>query len=271
MSSLKLIHKFVLFFFILFGIIGIILTSLSFAVVEVNTMAIKRELWKNKIDEYNLYLPGRYFIGMTSNFISFPSIVQRIEYTDKGSNALGIITAQTNSLSEIKFKAIIYFKLQSYNLHKIYKKFPNNNYFKYYSVLCKNAIIEVTSSYTNQDFYSNRPAIASYMAQRIQADLNLEFADLVNFNLQEIYLPLNIEQGIIDSVLSANRIEIANINQKVNQIKATIELTKSQGELNAQNNIAQGYSSAEISRQQAKNTADQTIINAEVIFIRQLQ
>lgn len=63
---------FTISFFVILAI-SLILFSLSFKVLDLNHYALKRNTYNRNVDKSIVYKPGRYFTGLTGEFIKYSS------------------------------------------------------------------------------------------------------------------------------------------------------------------------------------------------------
>jgi len=79
-----------------------------------------------KIETGVVYLPGKYNIGPSGRFITYPTNYQWITFASGGDS--GIISAKTSNPSNIYLEVAMMFRLREENLHDIYKKWPTKNF-----------------------------------------------------------------------------------------------------------------------------------------------
>ena len=59
--------------YVIIFIVSASLFGVSYSNIDLNSAALKRDTVSVKLDESKVYLPGRYFTGITGKFLTYPT------------------------------------------------------------------------------------------------------------------------------------------------------------------------------------------------------
>jgi hypothetical protein len=119
-----------------------------------------------EVNKKEIYLPGKYYVGLTSKFIDFETKWKWIIFADEDGDALEI-QAKTKNPSEIRLDIAILYRIREEYAAEIYSKWPTKLYHKDYILMAKNAIQVVPENYLNNDFFTKKEEITSVMASSV--------------------------------------------------------------------------------------------------------
>mmetsp|Transcript_38026 Transcript_38026/g.34043 ORF Transcript_38026/g.34043 Transcript_38026/m.34043 type:complete len:130 (-) Transcript_38026:618-1007(-) len=107
-------------------LVGIILMSLSFKIVELNRAALRQNTFSRNIESDKIYMPGRYYVGLTGKFIEYSTLWVGMDF-NSGSSDSGLISAQTASKSTVSLDVSLMYRIKVEYLHNLYDAYPSQN------------------------------------------------------------------------------------------------------------------------------------------------
>jgi len=72
-------------------IVSIILYGVSFAIIDLNFVALKKDKFSNILDSTKIFKPGRYFVSVNGQFLTYPSSWQYIRFSRESGSILSSI------------------------------------------------------------------------------------------------------------------------------------------------------------------------------------
>lgn len=207
------------------GILTVSLTLPSFGVVQYDEWGLVKNNWTGEVDYTQVYEPGRYFIGLTSEFVTFPSDYRTIEFSDDYTAEDSPITGRTNDSIEVEFDFSFQYKLEKDDVPILMQTFGEN--FEYQFVQNARSVLRnVAGSHEAIDFVQDRPGIQQEMLTELNATFsNNLFSRVLITQLRRIQLDTNWLQAKADY-------QIALLEQNAALVRVQTEIMEAESQYN---------------------------------------
>lgn len=247
------------------AIIVAITVSQSFSTIELNTAGLKFDRSSYTIDETSIYLPGRYYIGLGSEFKVFPLNYQSIDYLP---SAFGQIMVKTNDPVQINLEVSVAYSIRQEFLIQFYKLYPNMDYHYEISNSVQGIIIATAQNYSVNEFFSMRGSISDQMANNINTQFRSYFIELEIFELRDIIIGEALEQKIKYEVKTLNDGNIKNAMSVLYVNEGYIDMIKAENEKNVTTILNQAYQYSNDTINQAESQAIVDRINNHTFYFK---
>jgi regulator of protease activity HflC (stomatin/prohibitin superfamily) len=186
------------------------------------------------VDKDKVYLAGRYFLVLGKEFIVYPNVAQQLRSTN--------MPVLSKDNQNIDLDVLIQYKLIPSKLMTLYSV-RQTSYHSFFVREVEQSVKEVASRWeTNPDFYVSRELIAAEMKTAVAAMLDDNYAELVDFQLRGVSLPLTTENKIVETLIAEQEELTESILQQSTVVRsekniyataATAEVTVINSEANA--------------------------------------
>lgn len=244
---------------------SVILFAVSFDKLEPYEIGIKQNNYKLTLDEeHGAYSNGRYFIGVGSHFVKFPSHLIAAEFS--GSAAL---RAWSKEGQLIVIELGFYYRLQRDNIVSLYKKY-NHDYHARMIQIATRSIKQVTIMYDATDFFEDRTNIGNHMSRELRARMIEEDMIMELFALRAIDIPNLFEQKVVDKVVKLQEKKTALHKKDTASARANIEVKRGEGRATVNEAISKASADATRIIEQAKATGFQMVTEQQAASYSQL-
>ena len=234
----------------------ILLIILSFHAVDETEACLTVNGLTGAISEEISSEPGNYFIGIEKSFTCFTKSLQRLDFTKKQGKAL---YARTRQGLPVEMDITIEYRLMTHELRDLLLEFPvvpstddatevsdtedntekeemagegddpstkfSMSYREFYRHLAYAELRNVAAKYTAQEFLSQaRQQIAQEMEEGMIRRMGKHHAQVVAFQLRQVYLPKKFEEGIMKIVTMQQEQAVALQNRKAKLETETVAL-----------------------------------------------
>lgn len=208
-----------------FYLICIILLSSSFQSMELLEMGIAKNSIMSKIKDRNVFLHGRYFLGLGYEFIKYPATNINVDIKD--------MTATTFDKQPVTLDVSAQYKLNPTDLHKLYKRL-GVAYESYFSQQVIEAVKEVAVDYeTDPDFYQKRTEIAETIRLNVAARFSTQQATLSYFQLRRVDFPATVEASIINIAITEEETRSSVFINDAREVRNVADAEADKGASNA--------------------------------------
>jgi len=220
----------------------LILVPLSFAYVEWDEIAFKKNQYTNSVDKDKIYTNGRYNWGIAYNTpLTFPAQYVNIVFSE-------LLVFSKNGL-EFAIQCSLQYKLprNASDLKQLYDEY-NTNYHDQISNMAKATIKRVVPKYSVQDYSLKREQIARDINSALTVDGKKIWIDIPNFKFQllQITFPDDIKSKFLSNAIQIQKNEKAKFEQEADVIRKETETLVSE----VQANITRINASAEAQSKQ---------------------
>lgn len=256
----------------------------SFSYVNWDELAFQKNTLSNTVDRETVYTNGRYFWGLSTEPLTFPSIYQKISYRGNdllvfaGSGDDANNTAQAGL--EFGIECDVFYRLQPENLKEIFNDFGTAYHERFVDSI-KASIKNTAPEFTVDDYILRRQDISERMREEINHDiqnLNLQI-DEHKFVLLSVHFParllnkfeatvmkdLEIDKSVLDRDVDLYQ---KGTEEAISRIRANITLINSTTDARVAAIIAQGNAQAEAIDIEAKARARAIELNAQAESVR---
>lgn len=197
---------------------SVIMFSLSFETIDPLNSGLIQDSLSKTVGE-TPYISGRYFVGLTSNFITYPTTLQTISFT-RGSEEGRELAASTKDGQQINLEVTMQYRLRLDSLFELYKSYTTN-YHGQYVTKAENAIKNVAATtYSTQDFFDKREVIGETMHVAVNKALYKDFCVVEHFQLLKVTPPAATDLSVLNKIIEQQRIIIATVEKQTTLIKA---------------------------------------------------
>lgn len=217
-------------------IVAIIVVWLFFGMqtLEPSDYGLEYDWWSATVNDNNgmAYTAGRYFLGVTKRFITFPAMVETIQfengYTSDAGFTMPAIWSRTSDGLAVELDCSMQYQLMPTNISKLYEQLGTFDQAQsLFAQTARSLIMTEATHYTAHQFFANRTTIQPL----IEEELRLVFKDrlyafLQFFQLQKIILPRQFEDAIRNTTLTLQEISISQAMRNRKAVEWETELLK---------------------------------------------
>jgi len=234
-----------------------ILLPLSYTYVDYNEIAFKKSTTDNKVDTSKSYHTGRYFWGITTTAVKFPSVYQHLSYRD---NDLRVFSQQG---LEFAIDCDIFYRIAEEDLPDIFKDFGLGYKDRLYDAV-KASIKNTAPLYTVNDYLKNRTEITNEFLLRLNDDLRSMHINVRadKLMLQYFDFPENLKQKFLLTAVQEQENEKALLQQEVDLIQKQTDQFVEEIQANITIIHQNGTSTADVLVKNAQATANSIQLSA---------
>jgi len=229
----------------------VIMLPLSYTYVEFDQIAFKKSTIDNKVDISESYASGRYFWGLSTTAVSFPSVYQRVALRDDDL----VIFASLGS--EFNIECDVYYKLEKDKLPFIFEQF-GLNYHERFEEAIKASIKNTAPEFTVDDYIRNRHIVSETFLTKLHEDMLLLNVDIqpYKFVLLDIEFPPVLQQNFLDTAVQEQLNNKAIYQQEVDLIEKTTQQLLEEIAANKTQIVQNGTATADVLIRNARAEAD---------------
>jgi hypothetical protein len=185
-----------------------------------------------KYIESDVYLSGRYFIGLTNRFIKFPEHLFSYDFSLNKT-----IKVYTSNMQPIQMDFTVYMKIEpvyataqlnstfTYNLFKFYEDF-GDEWQLYFKSILTNTIQSLAVNYDTSFFFENRKNFKDVLMEKINSVIRAKsnkILSIYSLLLHEIKLDQKIENAINYKLVQLQKVKLYSIADQVSVINKNTE------------------------------------------------
>jgi len=203
-------------------LVGIILFSVAWSVVEPLEYAFNYNGATGSVDLTRIYEPGRYFIGVGHYFVTFPTTQVNVVFTsDPNADSPPIATRTSNGVS-LTISFSLQYRLIKENLVSVY-----NNYGITYTQPMIRAVRSVVHDIAGQQgspfYWLSRQQVTAAMFAAVSNELYSNYyMNCTGFQILLIQFPDSYEDSIINSQVQQQKVKQQQYQQNVTAIESSI-------------------------------------------------
>ena len=169
----------------------IIILVFSFSSIGVKEIGLNYSSLFQNIEK-KTYTSGFYYIGITHSFITFPSVVQNIEFSNEPTAHMGPIRSRTLDGLEVQLDVSFQYRLKYDDLYKMYMTY-GPKYEKIFILIAINALTDMTTKFNAYNFFYDRQSIGDTMKSELYKTFNIscysaiEALQLITVNLPKLF------------------------------------------------------------------------------------
>jgi len=251
-------------------IISVSLFGASFKTLGPLEAGLKINTITQTISTSPIYTSGRYFLGLTNAFLTYPTTLQSIEFSDSTAGAsAGSLSASSKEGQSIILEVSFQYRLRVGSLGALYRKYLLNYQSRYISVAetwLKNTAVLFSAS----DYFQRRREIAEVMHSALHTELYTNhFAAVEHFQLRRFsFKPQasgaasTADQSILTKLIKEQSVQTASITQNSTLVRASTTVIQSQATQDVVVINAQAASRSKIIIQEANARGISISLNA---------
>lgn len=223
--------KVIAFIFIVLMILAGIYGFFGLNSVGTNKVGLKKNLLTNKVGD-KIYDTGMYFTDPFHGFITFPTVVQEIEFVQSNEeDAISPLDSRTKDGLLILVQVVFYYQLQVDKVDQLFRRY-GKHYEDIFIGQARTTLRDVISYYSAIEFFMNRTIIGLEMEENLNLALSEMFSGISYFQMREIDLPLEFEMALERVQIAKQEYEIAKYEQEAALIRAETEIFMAQAQAN---------------------------------------
>lgn len=243
------------------GTLAVFLLLYGFGTVEITEYALCASLLTRKV-EPNTYVSGRYWIGPFNYFITFPSVVKTIQFSDsKFQSDLSmsergdpLLRSRTADGLDVTIELSFQYQLKKDDIYELYTTLGDGDYFHNTFVrISIDKLTEIATLYTANEFFTARTAIGKKMEDSLRTIFESTlYATIFSFQLRAVGLPDDFEKAIQLTEVKKQDVHVAEAEQNTTKVALETELMQTTRRTKVTANKADAYAQAVM----LQNTAD---------------
>jgi len=235
----------------------VILLPLSFTYVDYNEVAFKKSTTDNKVDTTRSYHTGRYFWGLTTTAVRFPSVYQHISYREDD-----LLVFSKQGL-EFSLECDVFYRLEEMYLPEIFSEFGVAFSSRLYDAI-RASIKNTAPEFEVNDYLKNRTEIAETFLTNLNADLQLLHINVqpYKFLLQYLDFPENLKQKFLSTAVQETSNQKALLQQQVDLIQKETDQIVEGIQANITIIAQNGTSTADVLIKNAQSLANNILLSA---------
>ncbi|GMI02374.1 hypothetical protein TrLO_g14129 [Triparma laevis f. longispina] len=230
-------------------IVSSFLLGFSFYVIEPNNVAIDYNKVSQKLDMLTLHDPGRIFLGVGHEMLTYPTIQMTRELHSQ--------VGRTKDGLSVNFQCNYQFQYQKSiaSLADIYLNYKGEH-LKSFDFYAASVLRDTLALYTAFEVITKRPILSSKMRDALEEELVQYGIDVTAFQLLNIELPSRFMAAIEQTVITQQNMEKATFTKEKAKIMG--DTKRMTARIDAKNILTLGESDATATLNQARATADGT-------------
>jgi hypothetical protein len=242
-------------------IVGIILFAVSFSSVTPLEVGIKYNDITRRIEEDNPYYTGRYFVGLGTHFMTFPSTWQLLQY--KGND----LRAWTKEGQLVTLHVVLYWEFDRKHMTDFYYAFGKDeeNYLPVFRDIGLRALKKVTTAYNAVDFFKKREEIGRAMKLSVREAFKVHNIVVQMVMLETIDLPNTFENQIVKKVVTEQEITTQTVKKQIEESRAQIDVIAGEGDAIVQYMLAAADAEALLVTENARSLGQKLLRDAEIL------
>ena len=160
-------------------IIGLILFLVSIGTVEPIEYGIVYNSIQKSVNTEEIYAGGWYLIGPVNSFVTFPSTLVNMDFTEFANATAKPIIVKDSDGQEIRLSMSLQYKLHKDDIGKLYTEYKTDyeNTFVSYT---DSVVRKKVGTFNSTAFWSARKASTELLRDEIDKKLNEVYASCVN-------------------------------------------------------------------------------------------
>jgi len=167
---------------------GIIMFGVSFATVDIGSVALLQNKYSKNITANTLFYSGRYHIGLVSQFITRDLQWKTVEFGTGSDADLSLIHSTTADAASVSLACSVLYKIKFEQLHTLYLNWPTmSSHHRDVMNDMKEQVTSVINKYNYAQFITDRLTIQNEIGYTIGVKLKASYySELTAFVLNEV-------------------------------------------------------------------------------------
>jgi len=214
-------------------ILTIILCVASLAVLQPTTVGFVFDQNTQTIHLDKLYGPGgRHFIGLGKRFVTYPTKLLLLEFSDKKGADAPPISVFTKDGQTVVITCSVMISLKRDELDYLYKLYGENKYIPNFIRKGVTAIRnKAAEKFNKEDYFLNRPAVGAAFRAAVEVEYKEIHGTVSFFQLRRIDLPPSLEAEISKNIVTSQQSKTSLAQQTATLIRSATQVEITAGDL----------------------------------------
>jgi len=187
------------------SIVALVVALVSLGSVAPTEYGLTYNKITKHVDTSHIYTPGRHFIGPVNAMLTFPSTVQKLEFSDRASAQASPLSTRTAEGLELHLQVAFQYHLKPDELPQLYT-LANTLYESLYMKIARDILLKSAANYQAPQYWTERQRVGEEMLIQLNAAFEDRHAYCTGLQIMVIKLPAAYEDSIV-------RTQVQNQNQ----------------------------------------------------------
>jgi len=202
---------------------AVIMLACCWDTVEPTEYGIIYNTLTKKLSGNSTYEGGRYFVGLTAKFITFPSVYISMEFSENEGAAYPPLVTRTKEGLDLTLSISFQAELVRDEIPDLYY-LTNGYYENTFSKVAKDIIFQVAGQFEAQSYWLRRQAIADEIRVQLNAGMRSAHATIPQIQVLKIVLPSSYEQSIVDTQVEVQKRTTKEYERQATLIRESINI-----------------------------------------------
>jgi len=214
-------------------ILTIILCVASLSVLQPNQVGFVFDQNTQTIKLDQLYGPGgRHFIGLGKRFVTYPTKLLLLEFSEKRGADAPPISVFTKDGQTVVITCSVMVSLKKDELDDLYKLYGENKYTPNFIRIGVTAIRNTAAErFNKEDYFLNRPAVGAAFRAAVEKEYSNIHGTVSFFQLRRIDLPASLEAEISKNIVTSQQSKTSQAQQTATLIRKQTQVEIAAGDL----------------------------------------
>jgi len=148
-----------------------------------------------------VWTPGRYYVGLVTTFITYPTTLQTIEFSNGDAADAAPLAASTSDGNPITLEVSFQFRLMIGSMLQLYRSYEDNYRSQYITVAQSVLKTTVAARYALGDYFKERATISQVMHSALNQALQQNFAVVEHFQLRTLTAAPTYDAQVLASII----------------------------------------------------------------------
>jgi len=190
------------------GVFGFILVVISaglwggsFKTIGPLEAGLKINTVTKAISGDQVWTPGRYYVGLVTSFITYPTTLQTIEFSTSPDADQPPLNASTTDGTWVALDVSFQYRLMIGSMLQLYRNYESNYDSQYVTVAASVIKTTVASRYALVDYFRSRQTIAQVLHSTLNQQLQNSFAVVEHFQLRTVSSSPTYNNQVLQSII----------------------------------------------------------------------
>jgi len=148
-----------------------------------------------------VWTPGRYYVGLVTTFITYPTTLQTVEFSNGPNADASPLSASTSDGNPITLEVSFQFRLMIGNMLQLYRRYEDNYRSQYITVAQSVLKTTVAARYSLVDYFRERSTISQVMHSALNQALQQNYAVCEHFQLRTLTAAPTYDAQVLTSII----------------------------------------------------------------------
>jgi len=167
-----------------------------------------------------VWTPGRYYVGLVTTFITYPTTLQTVVFTNDDSADASPLSASTSDGNPITLEVSFQFRLMIGNMLQLYRTYEDNYRSQYITVAQSVLKTTVAARYSLVDYFNERATISQVMHGALNLALQQNYAVCEHFQLRTLTAAPTYDHQRLASIIKQQNILTTAVQRNSSLVRA---------------------------------------------------